>query len=381
VYGFAIVFMMSCGVLAYHGGGPRNFETAACVPEPPHKARLIISVLLISIFFGVMAGVRWNVGVDYTGYFDLYAGARNVATWFQRDFEYLFAAITKMFSYSGLHFFFFFAMWAFIQIALLLLTFRKECWLFPWLIFVLMANGEYFMWMNGIRQCVAAMILLYSTEFIQKRQLLPFLGCVALALGFHQSAVVMLPFYYILNAKTDVLKFRTVQVVLLALAVYADYTYLWQAWTDKIEYLLAFLGYGTRYGNLESRMDIWTDDLDRSYRYFFLLALNLVIIILSPKLKAYYRETRFKMFYLMYFIGVVGYYLGYQNRLLNRFFLYFISYQVVIGAYALNYLWNMRKRKSTAMLIGVMAVLYLLILGLYIWSNTATQFKFFWSYI
>ena len=53
--------------------------------------------------------------------------------------------------------------------------------------------------MNLMRQSMAALIALYAIPFVLKRRPLPFFAVVLLAAFFHRTALILLPFYWILN--------------------------------------------------------------------------------------------------------------------------------------------------------------------------------------
>ncbi|MVB10862.1 EpsG family protein [Caprobacter fermentans] len=68
----------------------------------------------------------------------------------------------------------------------------------PWIgMFVFVSFGFYGNSLSFLRQCIAISIFLFSIEFIKKRQFVPYLLIVLLAVTFHKSIIVMIPFYFI----------------------------------------------------------------------------------------------------------------------------------------------------------------------------------------
>lgn len=67
------------------------------------------------------------------------------------------------------------------------------------LFFVITSN--YFLTLNVIAQYIAIALCLVACEFVQKRKLIPFLLLVAIAAGFHTSALVFLPVYFLPRLK------------------------------------------------------------------------------------------------------------------------------------------------------------------------------------
>ena len=108
----------------------------------------------------------------------------------------------------------------------------------PWLsVFCFMTFGLFFNSMNFMRQMIAACILLLAMRFIRKKQLLPYLIVVVFASTFHISALLMIPFYFILRLKLTgrlLIVYSFVTVLLFAFSktildcfnnyIYKDYT-------------------------------------------------------------------------------------------------------------------------------------------------------------
>ena len=64
-------------------------------------------------------------------------------------------------------------------------------------VYLYVATSNYFLSLNIIRQYVAIGIGLVAVRFIRERLLLPFLICVAAAMFFHTTAVMLLPCYFL----------------------------------------------------------------------------------------------------------------------------------------------------------------------------------------
>ena len=64
-------------------------------------------------------------------------------------------------------------------------------------VYLYVATSNYFLSLNIIRQYVAIGIGLVAVRFIRERRLLPFLICVAAAMFFHTTAVLLLPCYFL----------------------------------------------------------------------------------------------------------------------------------------------------------------------------------------
>lgn len=80
-------------------------------------------------------------------------------------------------------------------------------------VFFFLTFGLFFNSMNFMRQMIAAAVLLYAMQYIRKNQFIRFLALVLFASVFHVSALIMLPFYFILRIKMDWLTLGTYTAV------------------------------------------------------------------------------------------------------------------------------------------------------------------------
>lgn len=66
-------------------------------------------------------------------------------------------------------------------------------------VYVYITSGYYFVTMNGIRQCIAAALLFTCTPLIMKGKFFPYCICVLLISKFHQSALALIPIYFVVR--------------------------------------------------------------------------------------------------------------------------------------------------------------------------------------
>lgn len=102
---------------------------------------------------------------------------------------------------------------AFLFVFHLLLTALVFAWIgryspAPWMSAYLFVALQYFaLGMNLLRQALAAAVFLWAYPFLKSRRLLPYCGVVLLAACFHRTALVMLPFYFLLNLRASKLHY------------------------------------------------------------------------------------------------------------------------------------------------------------------------------
>lgn len=76
---------------------------------------------------------------------------------------------------------------------------RKYSSYFELELFMYIASGYFLTTMNGIRQAMAASIMLLGTRFLIERKFIPYLILTLVMSSIHSSALVMIPVYFIVN--------------------------------------------------------------------------------------------------------------------------------------------------------------------------------------
>ena len=190
--------------------------------------------------FAVLFGMRYDVGQDHLAYLDGY-----INPFLHKEYEPLFALIRDTLSNAGVHPIVFFAVCAFIQV-FCLFYFMKDCkFLYPALIVSLFMGQFFIHWMNGIRQDIAGCIFLCAITCVIDKRIVGFFTLVLISVGFHYSAVILFPFYFLYLKKDHYFNSVNVQYLLLFVVAYvAIYnvdllTYI----NDDIFYLATLSGY------------------------------------------------------------------------------------------------------------------------------------------
>ena len=154
VYVLLCLWMILCGLWASY--------RERCTPTYGyHKLSFLYPEVLLLLFpFAIIFGCRYNVGVDYPHYLEDYLWGAD------RDFEPIFAWVNDNMSSLGIHYAYFFSLWAFIQVFFIFYTFKNQRYLFPYIAFFLIIGSYYLSMMNIIRQQLAACIFLYSFLYV-----------------------------------------------------------------------------------------------------------------------------------------------------------------------------------------------------------------------
>ena len=157
-----------------------------------NKSYPISCLILPCLLFAFIFGCRFNVGVDYMTYYaDFLYNTSN------REIERGFLIIKNFFQNNNLHFTLYFGFVALIQIFFFMMAFRKRAYLYPFIISALFLSCIELGWMNAIRQSTATCVFLYATTFIEKKQPIKYIIAILIAMQFHNSAIILLPIYFI----------------------------------------------------------------------------------------------------------------------------------------------------------------------------------------
>ncbi len=89
----------------------------------------------------------------------------------------------------------------FLTVLLLLLALRRDAKDFSYAILMLFATGYFFNTFNGIAQCLAAGLALYSFKYVYDKKPYKFFLCVLLCCFIHSASVILFLLYFICNTK------------------------------------------------------------------------------------------------------------------------------------------------------------------------------------
>ncbi|MDD4210295.1 MAG: EpsG family protein [Bacteroidales bacterium] len=228
-------------------------------------------VVFSLLIFALISGIRWQVGVDHQNYLNNFRSLQQFG-YFADPMEKGFEYITSIFTTLDIHFVFYFAFWAFLQLFFVYYAVRNERYLLPFLGIVILLGPHYLSWMNGIRQMLVATIFVFSIQLITKRKLLPYLITILLASTIHKSAILLLIFYFI--PKLDYFKNRYINIGLLIATLIIGFTPAFMNAISFFENILAFIGYD-RYA---ARFDIMLEyerEMNLGPRRLSILFLNI----------------------------------------------------------------------------------------------------------
>jgi len=306
---------------------------------------------IIMIFlFAIIFGIRYNVGVDYDSYKEIYE---------QQDverLEFIFKGITIFLYNSGFHVTFYFALWAMGQIYFLLKSFQNEKYILPALIFVLFTGQYFLLWMNVIRQDLAACIFIYSVAFIADRNFFKFLLCIILAIGFHKTAIILVLIYPILRYRNNLLNNRVIQLILLVISAFIGFRTniiinVIESYFEPFVLLFDYESYSSM------GVEDTVEEVGINLVVIAGLLIDFFLIIYSNKIKEYYNNNKFIFYYDLYFGGTCLNLIFVKSYILLRPIRYFRFFKLILSAYLLYYLFkNGQSRINVAAFITLIMI-------------------------
>ena len=371
VYGLMLLFMIILGINTSNNKS-RNIEVNSSFWD-----KNTIGIILI---FAVISGLRYDVGVDHLNYLFSYEELLKRKSTYYGEIEIGYFLMLDLFASIKAHYVWLFGFIAFVQITFILKAFEDERYLYPFLIFVIITSGIYFTMMNEIRQTIAWAILIYAVRFGNRHGIIKYALLTFIATLFHQSALLLIPIFFILISSKDFFTKIWLQILLLLSAMLLSSSNSWNYLMKQISLAINLLNYSEKYGNIDSRISIWQHEYEQGFRYYGTAIIFIAIIIYSKKMKAYFTANTFIKYYNLFFIGVLLYFITYQNTLMQRPARYFTSMQFVISSYFLFYLWKYRRKSYLN--LATLIIIILVHLGIFIAfvaSDHHTYYQFFWE--
>jgi transmembrane protein EpsG len=301
-----IVFFFS--LLARYFAKPA-FNTASITTISLQKIYVFGSLLALAL----VSGLRSNIGDTY---FYKHAFEVNDFTWEQvKDQEnigfWIFQMYLKKFSDDPQ---ILIITTAVITNILIIYVFTKYSRNFEISTYVYITGGLYLVTMNGIRQSLTAAIIFMATRFIISGNFITYALIVLFASTFHESALILLPIYFLVRYKA----WSRATLMLLVIAVIIVIGF------DQFSSILFSGLEDTQYGH---------------YKHFQEGGANIIRVAVfgTPLIIAFFRREKLRVVFPesdyivnMALIGFVFMIVSTQNWIFARFNIYFELYQLIL---------------------------------------------------
>lgn len=291
--------------------------------------------------FCLISGIRWDVGVDHVSYVADYIDMCK-GQYYERErgFEPAYLLISQAFAQLGVHYIFYMAFLAFLEIYFIVRAFKDEKNIMPYILVLIVMGGYYFSWMNGIRQNIAACAFVWFSQYINEKQIWKYLICVILAYTMHTSALLLIPIY-ILAYDKHIWNRTWINILIFLSCFIIGQTPTFVSMMNSLGGLLSFMGYDYYSELLNSLTDSTSF---RSFNFGPRMLVSLftycICILLYRKISIYYNSPKLNLCFKFFFIGVCWNYLFINTLgIFLRPNYYFIIFALPVTAYTIEYLY------------------------------------------
>ncbi|MBQ3470523.1 EpsG family protein [Candidatus Saccharibacteria bacterium] len=260
-----------------------------------HNRKIFLFVAaLIPILIG---GLRFNVGTDYSSYYNYYMHGSFVDPGF-----YLISSIARMFDNCQVMFFIYNAL-TLLFVFLGIGNMKKECRPIAYLCFLFLFFTTSF---NAMRQMLAVSIVFFSYKYAMNKKILSFVILTLIASLFHITAIFGLIIYPLLRIKRRAIKVAA-SVAVLCVAIGC------QGVIGGISELSAFEHF-SMYQNYNG------SGFSNASFFFELLVLAYLASFYRQIAK---KDESFAGYFFVYFVGVILLLTGFYSPFVKRIALYF----------------------------------------------------------
>lgn len=332
---------MFYGFLAIFTG----FFATFSVKKLPKLVKFFFAVLTIFLP-SIFAGLRYGIGTDFFSYRESFYRItifnENINT------EYLYLLINKVIGYLNLDFNCVLFICSFVTTLFIYLTLRdyKSVLNVGLGIFIYMLL-YYQVSFNAIRQIMALSVLLFSVRYIFRRKFFHFLVMVIIAMGFHKTAFIYIPLYFLYwlygSNKYRVLKLLSYTSLVIIMMNFSSILYPILSKYDAFSY------YAESY--LKSNIDF-----NLGIGIFFR---TLPFVIPCLLLWRYFKkDNRFILLFNIFIIGSISLLTAYgAENFTERISYYFLSTLIIIIPYIYRISFQIKKHY-----LGIIVLLSIIML-------------------
>jgi transmembrane protein EpsG len=184
-------------------------------------------------------------------------------------------------------------------------------------LYVYITSGMFLVSMNGIRQFLAASIIFIATKYLIEKNLIKYFLVVIFASFFHQSVLILIPLYFLVQVKPW--SKATLMVIVTALIIVVGF--------DKFTSILFTAIEDSQYSHYKNFSEGGASVLRVAVNFVPLL----VAFIGREKLKEIFPES--DVIVNMSLLGFVFMLISTQNWIFARFSIYFGLYQLILISY------------------------------------------------
>jgi hypothetical protein len=292
-----------------------GFKSRALITKESHQVKGLVTKDYVFLFLlTCVVALRFDVGKDWQGYVDIYN------FYVKNDYNVNYGAMEIGFRYLNwifgtldLGYEILFGMIAFISWMLILRS--TESHLRYLFIVFLFLDGHFFWSMSGIRQFLVMSVWLFSIKYIRDKQLFLFSLCLLFGALFHLSALMLFPLYFIRNSLIGNIR---IWYILYVVTLVAGIT---EIGPDIVRIglfsVLDKLPFYSKSVNVILGQELDLNTVKIGLGFIWQALANIYILIYSRRVLKEHPEYR--LYFILFFIGICLFNLTYSINIIGRF--------------------------------------------------------------
>lgn len=306
IFYFTLFVVYCCAFLARYFSipssvGPTNIKT--------NKHFIIISTIILI----TVSGLRNNIG-DTPVYIEVYKYIQFQWSTILSEKDFGFAVFQKLLQYISKEPQLLIFVTAFITNGIIVYTFYKYARLIDIALYVYVASGMYLVTMNGVRQYLAASFIFLATKYIFDGQFKKFLVIVIISSTIHQSALILIPIYFVIRRKAWTK--MTLFMLSLTIIITISYSFFSEFFFQAIE--------ETQYGEYAQ----FSEGGANIMRSFVSIIPLFIAYIGREKLNEIFPKSDYIV--NLSIISLIFMIIAIQNWIFARFTIYFGIYEIIL---------------------------------------------------
>ncbi len=313
------------------------------------------------IFYSVISAIRWRVGSDSVPYaLEFMTGVTGHEFLGMEENELVMKWLVHFIFGAGLHFSIGMGILSFFQILPMTKLLANYKYILVFMPIALFGSRYYLTEMGGMRQMVVASFFVYFSRYILERKIWKYLFSVFISIFIHQSAILLLPLYFI--PLTSII--RANQRWLLLLIFFSCFIiglspsfHLLVQYGEVLASMIGYSDYGMRVA------DFAAGDTEEALSFgpmmlsYFLISLSLILSGPMLKRKFEAKIPYFNLWYSFSFLWGCLYFLVCNvSHIFIRPMTYFILFEMIMLSLLLFDLFNRGKKQIQVKMFAISMV-------------------------
>ena len=325
-------------IILYIGGS--FFDTGIKKREIIHLSFIIIPIIIYSL----IEGLRYGRGNDYFEYKYIYENAHSIFNYNDENLEYLFTLLNYILRDANIPYYGAFIVYSFLTIFFIVIGLRKLnisgiCkFALPLFLVATLFQSE-----NIVRQTISFSICFAGICYLIKGEKTTFLALIALALGFHNTAIIIFLATVLLFLVKNQLPPLKLTIVLYLISWIVGRSIL-----PKFSLIFTLITLPVKYEHYSNNTDFWFSGEELVTQFSTVtMARSIVnsigILVLAYYILKKYNRHDLNIFLNLFIIGAIFNQFTIGVQLLTRITTLFYNFQFIVLAIILYYFYTFEK--------------------------------------